>query len=215
MADGSGTGNRRNTSQRTRKAIVSAAGRLFQQHGYHGTGLAQILSAAGVPKGSFYHYFPGGKADLAVAVIEHASGEVEGYLQRLIAAGCGVQALVRALGDNVARWLEATGCTKGNPVTALTMEAVPGVPAVQAACQAAFGRWRALVADALAADGVAAEQAGDFAQLAIAAVEGAMVLARADGSVRPMRSVTDELARRAAQLVAQADAAPARHAIRP
>jgi TetR/AcrR family transcriptional regulator, lmrAB and yxaGH operons repressor len=36
----------------TRDRILQAARQLFQQHGYHGVGTADILAAAGAPKGS-------------------------------------------------------------------------------------------------------------------------------------------------------------------
>jgi len=43
----------------TRDRLVQAATRLFRQRGYDGTGLTEILTEAGVPKGSLYHHFPG------------------------------------------------------------------------------------------------------------------------------------------------------------
>jgi len=44
-------------SEETRMAILEAAGTLFAQQGYTGTGVAGICSAAGVSKGAFYHHF--------------------------------------------------------------------------------------------------------------------------------------------------------------
>ena len=41
----------------TRSAILSAGRAIMGRKGYSAVGLAEILSAAGVPKGSFYHYF--------------------------------------------------------------------------------------------------------------------------------------------------------------
>jgi hypothetical protein len=46
-------------------ALVCTAMRLFRRQGYASTGLQQILSESGAPKGSLYHYFPGGKEGLA------------------------------------------------------------------------------------------------------------------------------------------------------
>lgn len=54
----------------TRDRLVQAATRLFRQRGYDGTGLTEILTEAGVPKGSLYHHFPEGKADLACAAAD-------------------------------------------------------------------------------------------------------------------------------------------------
>lgn len=62
----------------TRKRLIQTAALLFQQKGYNGVGVAEILSCAGAPKGSLYHHFPDGKADLARAAAEWMS---EGMLQ--------------------------------------------------------------------------------------------------------------------------------------
>ena len=60
----------------TRDRLVTAATRLFRQRGYDGTGLAEILAEAGVPKGSLYHHFPEGKADLACAAADWTASEI-------------------------------------------------------------------------------------------------------------------------------------------
>ena len=44
-------------NQDTRSSILDAARRLFASKGYAAVGINEVLSTAGVPKGSFYHYF--------------------------------------------------------------------------------------------------------------------------------------------------------------
>ncbi|MEM8851870.1 MAG: TetR/AcrR family transcriptional regulator [Pseudomonadota bacterium] len=61
------------TPPSTRDRLTQAAARLFQEAGYHGTSIADVLAAAAVPKGSLYHHFPNGKADLARAAADMAS----------------------------------------------------------------------------------------------------------------------------------------------
>jgi TetR/AcrR family transcriptional repressor of nem operon len=41
----------------TRRSILDTAHRIVGAKGFSGVGLNEILAAAGVPKGSFYHYF--------------------------------------------------------------------------------------------------------------------------------------------------------------
>ena len=41
--------------------ILREAERLFSEKGYYGLGLAELLTACDIPKGSFYYYFPKGK----------------------------------------------------------------------------------------------------------------------------------------------------------
>ncbi|MEM7641187.1 MAG: TetR/AcrR family transcriptional regulator [Pseudomonadota bacterium] len=57
----------------TRDRLTQAAARLFQETGYNGTSVAEVLATAQVPKGSLYHHFPDGKADLARAAAAMAS----------------------------------------------------------------------------------------------------------------------------------------------
>ncbi len=54
----------------TRDRIIVATNELFRRHGYNATSLSQISAAAEATTGSIYHFFPGGKEDLGVAVID-------------------------------------------------------------------------------------------------------------------------------------------------
>jgi TetR/AcrR family transcriptional repressor of nem operon len=54
----------------TRKVILEAGTKSILKKGYHQCGLAEILEEAGVPKGSFYYYFPS-KEDFGLALIEN------------------------------------------------------------------------------------------------------------------------------------------------
>lgn len=49
----------------SRQVLIRTASSLFRRRGYAGVGLAEILTEAGLPKGSLYHHFPGGKEQLA------------------------------------------------------------------------------------------------------------------------------------------------------
>src|ERR1700754_5133567 len=53
----------------TRDHLIDVGLELMHQHGYQATGLSDILKAADVPKGSFYHHF-GSKEDFAAAALE-------------------------------------------------------------------------------------------------------------------------------------------------
>jgi len=57
------------TAKSTRDHLLDVGLGLMHQHGYNATGLTEILKAADVPKGSFYHHF-GSKEDFAAAVLQ-------------------------------------------------------------------------------------------------------------------------------------------------
>jgi TetR/AcrR family transcriptional repressor of nem operon len=59
---------------------------LFCEHGYHGTGIQDIVDALGVPKGSFYNYFKS-KESFASEIVKHYAGQISAMWDRLIAQG--------------------------------------------------------------------------------------------------------------------------------
>ena len=56
------------TAKSTRDHLIDVGLKLMHQHGYNATGLTEILNAAEVAKGSFYHHF-GSKEDFAAAAL--------------------------------------------------------------------------------------------------------------------------------------------------
>jgi len=53
-----------------RDLILARGAQVMARRGYHGTGVQEIVQAAAVPKGSFYHYFAS-KEDFALQALEH------------------------------------------------------------------------------------------------------------------------------------------------
>jgi len=65
-----------------RDHLIDVGVGLMHQNGYNATGLTDILKAADVPKGSFYHHF-GSKEDFAAAALERYMGCASGSMRRL------------------------------------------------------------------------------------------------------------------------------------
>ena len=53
-----------------RADALPALGEVFREHGFEGASLALIGERTGLGKGSLYHFFPGGKEEMAAAVTE-------------------------------------------------------------------------------------------------------------------------------------------------
>lgn len=71
------------TTNDTRNHIIQTGADLIGQKGFGATGINGILTAAGVPKGSFYHYFSS-KNDFGLAVIDTFAEEYDAKLDRIL-----------------------------------------------------------------------------------------------------------------------------------
>ena len=175
----------------SRTRMIASAAELFREQGYSATGFRDVVEHSGAPRGSIYHHFPGGKAQLAEEVVQLASDITARRIERAAAAG-DPQAMLDAFADGWRRQLERSDFRAGCPVVAVAVEA-DAASAVTAAAAAAFERWEALFAQALRRSGIPRARAGRIATLAIAAIEGAVIQCRAARSVTPLAEVRREL----------------------
>ena len=53
-----------------KEEVVARLFVVFRDHGYEGASLTELSRATGLGKSSLYHYFPGGKEDMARAVLD-------------------------------------------------------------------------------------------------------------------------------------------------
>ena len=180
---------------RHRAPIIDAAVTLFRRQGYAGTGLNDIVDASGAPKGSLYHYFPEGKASIAVAAVEEAGRRVAATLQDLATKAGTTGALLQAHARLLAGWMEKSGYRDGCPITTVLLELAPADRAVAEAGRRAYGARIAVLRDKLVADGHAQADAHRLAQLCTSAMQGALIQARIERSGAAIACTAAELAR--------------------
>ena len=181
------------TSQRDK--IVRATADLLRRRGYAATGLSDIIEASGAPKGSLYYYFPGGKDEIAAAALRHAGDVVERTLSELETSQGSAPAILRAYGEMVAGWMAQSGFRDGCPITTTILETATDKAGIAEAGREVFARWRQPLARSLTAAGVEPRRAGELAQLAFMALEGALIMARAEMTEAPIRLAVEEAAR--------------------
>jgi AcrR family transcriptional regulator len=80
------SGKRAAQGRATRGQLIEVATRLFAEHGYEGTSIEAVLSAAGVSRGALYHHFAGKEA-LFEAVVSAVSEQVTMELAEAV-QGC-------------------------------------------------------------------------------------------------------------------------------
>ncbi len=170
--------------------MVTSTALLIRERGAAGTSIDDVLAHSGAPRGSVYHHFPGGRAQLLAEAVDFAGEVVADLIGR--PADDAIDVLRRFL-DTYRDTLVATDFRAGCPVAAVAVEANADAPQGQAAAGAAFARWTELLAARLAAHGAAPARARELATFAIASIEGALILCRAERSTRPLDAVEDLL----------------------
>jgi AcrR family transcriptional regulator len=178
----------------TRERLVRTASRLMQRQGYDGTGIKQISQEARATLGSLYHFFPGGKQELAVEAIRHGDQEFAEFLAEALAGEDDPATAIETAAHTLARDLHRSDWIDGCPVTATALGASGRQPDIQHAAAEAFARWRGLVAAKLRGAGFAEEVARDLAHTVISTREGAELAAQVSRSETPLRLAGKHLA---------------------
>jgi TetR/AcrR family transcriptional repressor of lmrAB and yxaGH operons len=179
----------------TRERILGSAKHLFQQRGYFAVGTVEILKHAKAPKGSMYHHFPGGKEQIAIAVVREISADVAALMKKLASAEQPVANILRALAKGMAQWLKDSAWREGTMLATTTVGSVPDLPKLHAVIRNAFDEWRAHIATLLAREDWPKQSAEVMAHMIIATIEGAMILARVDQDETILIKIVDRLAR--------------------
>ncbi len=169
-----------------RERLLYGAGRLLAERGYAGMELRDVAERGEAPRGSIYHHFPGGKAQLAAEAAELDGVRIRTGIERSLAER-GLRETLVMFGEIFRRRSAEDPALIGCPVAAAAL-ARPEDPALADAATAAFESWEGAIAAALEREGVAADRAATFAGMVISTVEGALVRARAAGDHGPLDS---------------------------
>ena len=180
-------------TMQSRDKMVMSAALLMRKQGVEATSFSQVIDASGAPRGSIYHYFPSGKSQLMEEATRFGGEFVSSALKHALDEG-GPRA---ALAFSKAFWhsvLEESDFQDGCPIVAATVEGERS-PHVRDAAGKVFAGWAELVADGLERHGVERGRAQALGSFFFAAIEGAVVLARAQRSFEPLDRTFDELER--------------------
>ena len=188
------TSNRRRSPARAR--MVRSAATLMRERGIHGVGLREIVTHSGGPRGSLGRYFPGGKTQLMTEAIDVVVAELSDEVDRALTAA---ETLPDAIGVIVAPWRRllvdhdfALGC----PLAATVVDAADNDD-LRVHVSELLAQWQASIADVYVKFGDPPAVADEQSTVLLAALEGALILARARRSTEPVDTVERYFASRA------------------
>ena len=178
-----------NAEQQTaRDRIVRSAAALVRERGVHGVGLRQIVAHANGPRGSLQRYFPGGKTQLITEALNLAGAEV---LDDTESGLLNATTLADAIDAIFAPWRQVlleSNFTMGCPIAATVTDAA-GDDRLRQHARALLDQWRDSVRTALVKFGAKQSTAENDASVLLAALEGALILSRANQSTEPLDTV--------------------------
>ena len=137
----------------TRERILDATSQLFRLQGYAGTAMKQVVDAAGAPFGSVYHFFPGGKEQLAVEAIERAGKGYEDIVLLVFDAEPDVIAGTRAMFEGAGEVLRQSGYADACPIATVALEVASTNEPLRMATARVFESWVVALRAVLATPG--------------------------------------------------------------
>ena len=172
----------------TRDRLITATAELFRRHGYNGTGLKQITTAADAPTGSLYHHFPGGKDELTAVVLATSGAAYRELLEAIWDAAPDAHQALGDFFDGAAEVLEATDFIDPCPIGTVAREVASTNEPLRAASGAVFESWFDAARVRLLAAGLSEVAAEEFAITLVSAIEGGFLLARTSRSTKALRA---------------------------
>jgi TetR/AcrR family transcriptional regulator, transcriptional repressor for nem operon len=182
--------------EQTRRDIVEKAAPLFNQKGFEGTSLADLMQATGLQKGGIYRHFSG-KKELAAEAFDFAwEKAVRGRLDGVAEVPDCVDRLKKTIGNFVERraGLVPGGC----PLMNTAVEADDGNPVLRARARKALQEWTERMSR-ITTEGIKKQQIDrrvsplQLSQLIIGSLEGALLISRLQNDDEPLRAVRQHL----------------------
>nr|WP_231895846.1 helix-turn-helix domain-containing protein [Gordonia sp. LAM0048] len=173
--------------------MVAGAADLLGRRGLRATSVRELAKHSGAPLGSTYHYFPGGKSQMAVEAVQFADALVTTTLTEELSTS-GPVAGLRSFIDLWRQVVVDSEFRAGCPVLAVSVEEPDGPDDTPLrAAASAFTGWVGLLARSLTEHGVAAIEAERIATLIVASVEGTVAICRAQRSTDALDRCADAL----------------------
>jgi TetR/AcrR family transcriptional repressor of nem operon len=182
--------------EQTRREIVRKSAPLFNQKGYEGTSLSDLMEATGLQKGGIYRHFSG-KEELATEAFDYSWGKaVSGRLEGVAEVPDRVNRLKKMIENFVQ--LRAGLVPGGCPLMNTAVEADDGNAALRARAKKALQNWTVRLSK-IATEGIEKQQIDrcidplKLSQLIIGSLEGALLISRLQNSDEPLRAIKQHL----------------------
>ncbi|MEU9289444.1 TetR/AcrR family transcriptional regulator [Streptomyces sp. NPDC048275] len=176
----------------SRERMILSAATLLREYGASATSIDRVLEHSGAPRGSVYHHFPGGRTQL----IDEAVTLAGDFISALIDAAVEADDPLAAVDAFFALWRERlieSEFRSGCPIVAVAVETNDSAPELARSAAEVFARWQEALAGLFTRHGLPEERSRRLASFVIAAVEGAVIMCRAEQSTAALDAAAAEI----------------------
>jgi TetR/AcrR family transcriptional repressor of nem operon len=181
-----------------RDRLLHTAARLIHERGYTAVSVADICDAAGLKKGSFYHFFPS-KLELVLETLDRYSAQYGEILDRALdpalSAREQIGRMFGLLSDALFSNFRTCGVMRGCPLGNLALEMADRDPQIREKIEQIFGQWRTrferVIRVGVERGEIPRVDAGRVAEAFVATAQGAILLAKTFNDPRMFDRIVD------------------------
>jgi TetR/AcrR family transcriptional repressor of lmrAB and yxaGH operons len=175
-----------------RSDVIPALGEIFRECGFAGASLSEITVRTGLGKGSLYHFFPKGKAEMAEAVLDEIDLWFEENVYRPLRENKDSIAGIESMFDEVHRYFDS-----GNRICLVGAFALDNTrDQFSERVHSYFKAWIQALSKALKQCGFAQNEAKIVAEDVVGGIQGALVLARSQNDPKIFTRILKRLKNR-------------------
>ena len=158
-----------------KELILSEAEKLFAEKGYYGLGLSELLARCGIPKGSFYYYFPDGKLQLIQEVLEYSYRRMRSWIDSWMSEETEALSAFHRMVNHLIASVENRRHLSSMLISMIAIESVYLDEKVHETCRSIYCDWQQFDAGHLLRFGVPEEDCAAAAQALFALIHGSLI----------------------------------------
>ena len=169
-------------AQQTKAHIIQQAAAMFNQKGYAGTSIADIMQVTGLKKGGIYNHFDS-KDELALAAFDYGVGLVSQHIWSAVKTKKNAVERLQALVSSYLAYVEAPPIVGGCPILNTAVESDDLDSPLRDRAIAAINAWRSLIVRIIdkgikKGEITATVEADAVATIIICNIEGAIMMSQ-------------------------------------
>ena len=177
----------------TKDIFIDTASSLFANHGYHATGISEILKKSNAPKGSLYYYFPQGKEQLAQEALQKTAEKISTEILDVLAkASTPLEGLQQHL-IYIAQKIEKDLFQPNVSISLIALESFSSNEIIRLECERTFQQIQNIYKNSFLKMDLHEKYANFLAMTMVMLTEGAITLSLTKKNTQPLHQLANNL----------------------